>query len=289
MPRNHLSPPVFPCPWAAAWGEDECGLWQALIFRGVRQAFRWLEPGSFLMGSPEDEPEREWAGYEDFKGSETQHSVKLTQGFWLADTTVTQAFWLAVMAGENPSRFQESPNHPVERVSWDDAQAFINNLNSLIPDLYAQLPSEAQWEYTCRAGTTTPFYFGDTISPEQVNYNGNYPYAGAAKGLYREKTVPVQALPANAWGLYEMHGNVWEWSQDAWQKNLGSEPVTDPLTSVAEPGASRVLRGGSWFLHGRDVRSALRPRNAPDDRNDLIGFRLSLGHAELRSSQASGA
>jgi formylglycine-generating enzyme required for sulfatase activity len=264
-------------------------LWQALIFQDVRQVFRWIEPGRFLMGSPENETEREWRGYAEFNGSETQHQVTLSMGFWLADIAVTQALWLAVMAGENPSHFQQSPENPVESVSWDDVQLFIDKLNNLLPGLNAQLPSEGQWEYACRGGTATPFAFGENISPELVNYDGNYPYADAEKGVYREKTVPVQFLPANDWGLYEMHGNVWEWCQDTWQENLGSEPVTDPLNSAADAGASRVLRGGSWYGYGRAVRSAFRSHLASVDRFDYIGFRLSLGHTELRSSQASGA
>ena len=150
-------------------GVDEYGLYVDLAIKGITQRFRWLEPGTFLMGSPETEPER----YED----EVQHSVTLTQGFWLADTTVTQALWQAVM-GNNPSSFQDDKNNPVENVSWDDAQAFIGKLNELIPGLQAKLPSEAQWEYACRAGTTTPFSFGGNITPELVNYNGDFPYAG---------------------------------------------------------------------------------------------------------------
>ncbi|OAI14084.1 MULTISPECIES: formylglycine-generating enzyme family protein [Methylomonas] len=280
MYRNQLSPPLFPCPWACEWGEDAYGLWQTLNYGGVRQVFRWIEPGNFMMGSPADEEEREWSG--GGEGTETQHQVTLTQGFWLADTTVTQAFWLAVLGGENPSGFQDSPEHPVERVSWDDARRFIEALNADVAGLSAQLPSEAQWEYACRAGTATPFSFGNNISPEQVNYDGNYPYAGAEKGVYRWKTVAVKSLPANSWGLYEMHGNLWEWCRDVWQVDLGTAAVVDPLTQGdGTTGGGRVLRGGSWNDFGGGVRSAFRFRYAPDDRDHLIGFRLALGHTEL--------
>ena len=198
--------------WPKPFGEDDYGLYVDVTVKNVSQRFRWLEPGSFWMGSPEHEPEREWSG----EGTETLHPVTLSLGFWLADTTVTQAFWWAVM-GNNPSYFTDDLNNPVEQVSWHDAQAFIDKLNQLLPGLSLQLPSEAQWEYTCRAGTNTPFSFGDNINTEQVNFDGNYPYAGAAKGLYREKTLPVKSLPANPWGLYQMHGNVWEWCADIWQ------------------------------------------------------------------------
>ena len=174
------------------------------------------------------------------------------------------------------------PENPVEMVSWLDMQAFLKKLNRLIPGLWARLPSEAQWEYACRAGTTTPFSFGGDITPEQVNYNGNHPYAGGKKGEYREKTVPVTALPANPWDLYQMHGNVWEWCKDEWRKNLGTSPVSDPENTSADTGddssVARVLRGGSWFGFGRDCRSAIRFRSPADFRYRGIGFRFSLGH-----------
>ena len=178
-PRDHpLFPPQFPANWAVEWGEDGFGLFMVLEVKGVQQRFRWLLPGTFLMGSPEGEPER-WNG-------ETLHRVTLSQGFWLADTACTQALWQAV-TGENPSSFNEDGNNPVENVSWHDAQAFNLKLNSLFPELAARLPTEAEWEYACRAGTVTPFSFGENITPEQVNYNGNHPYNNGPKGLYQGK------------------------------------------------------------------------------------------------------
>ncbi|TAN53775.1 MAG: formylglycine-generating enzyme family protein, partial [Methylococcaceae bacterium] len=164
MNSSALSSPLprpFPSDWASAWGEDEYGLWMALNFRGARQAFRWIAPGSFLMGSPEDEPQR--------NDNETLHPVTLTQGYWLADTACTQALWQALM-GDNPSRFPDDPDNPVENVSWGMAQDFIVRLNAAVPGLHAGLPTEAQWEYACRAGTQTPFAFGANITPERVNY-----------------------------------------------------------------------------------------------------------------------
>ena len=197
-------PPHFPPKWASEWGEDEYGLWIAFTLKGIYQVFRWIPPGTFQMGSPENEKQR----YVE----ETQHQVTLMQGYWLADTTCTQALWKTVMGnGNNPANFKDDNNNPVEQVSWDDIQVFLKKLNELIPGLDATLPTEAQWEYACRAGTTTPFSFGENITPEQVNYHGEYPYANGKKGLYRAKTVPIKSLPANSWGLYEMHGNVWEW------------------------------------------------------------------------------
>jgi formylglycine-generating enzyme required for sulfatase activity len=269
----------------APFGEDAFGVYADLSVKKVTQRFRWIEPGSFWMGSPEDEPEREWSGQELAKDSETRHKVTLSQGFWLADTAVSQAFWQAVM-GDNPSHFKNNPEHPVERVSWQDTQVFTDKLNSLFPGLSAKLPSEAQWEYACRAGTDTPFSFGANISPEQVNYNGKYPYAGVGKGLNRGQTVPVKSLPANPWGLYEMHGNVWDWCEDVWQRQLPAEPVTDPLITKVGGVTARVVRGGSWFDLDMNVRSAIRDWFSPAYCDSYLGFRLALGHAELRPGEA---
>ncbi|OQX09233.1 MAG: hypothetical protein BWK73_23315 [Thiothrix lacustris] len=261
-------------------GTDNYGLYADLTLNNLTQRFRWIEPGTFLMGSPESEAERD--------DDEVQHQVTLTQGFWLADSTVTQSLWQAVM-GKNPSSFTDNANNPVEQVSWNDSQEFIKKLNGLLPGLQAKLPTEAQWEYACRAGTTTPFSFGNNITPEQVNYNGNYSYSNGKKGLYREKTVPVKSLPANPWGLFEMHGNVWEWCQDVWQEKLPASPVIDPEGVAGgdqEAGVERVVRGGSWYDYGRGVRSAIRYRGDPAGRGIDLGFRLALG---LELQLVSGA
>ena len=262
---NHKLPDAFPSPWAREWGQDQFGLFMILEFQGIQHCFRWMRPATFMMGSPEDEPER----YE----GEKQHLVTLTQGFWLSDSVCTQALWQAVMGG-NPSRFQDNINNPAENVSWDDVQRFIEHLNQSQPGLWARLPTEAEWEYACRAGTSTPFSLGDNITTEQVNYYGNYPYAGAAKGEFREKTVPVKSLPANRWGLYEIHGNVWEWCAD-WYGDYESESVVDP--TGPGNGSDRVLRGGSWMYGASDMRSANRGVSTPDGRHGSFGFRLALG------------
>ena len=262
-------PDNFPASWASGWGEDQYGLWMTFNYKGVRHLFRWCEPGTFLMGSPEDEPEREsWE-----TGNETQHPVTLTRGFWIAETPVTQALW-EIFMGDNPSRFKGA-EFPVDSVSWDDAQRFINKLNGIKPELQLCLPTEAQWEYACRARTTTPFYFGENITTDQVNYNGRNPYNDGRQGEYRRRTVEVKSLPPNAWGLYQMHGNVYEWCQDWYATQYPSQPVTDPQGAVS--GTLRVLRGGSWFNDGRYCRSARRNHAAPADRYSPIGFRLSLG------------
>ncbi|MEI7870022.1 MAG: formylglycine-generating enzyme family protein [Candidatus Methylumidiphilus sp.] len=255
-------------------GFDEFGLYADLHVKQATQRFRWIEPGTFQMGSPETEFARE--------DRETQHEVTLTLGYWLADSACTQALWSAV-TGDNPSRFKDDANNPVEQISWNDVDKFIAQINQSVMGLDARLPTEAEWEYACRAGTETPFSFGDTITPEQVNYDGNYPYSGGAKGLYRGKTVPVKSLPPNPWGLYEMHGNVWEWCQD-WFAEFDAMPQTDPLGP--ETGADRVLRGGSWYDFGRNVRSAYRHRLEPDYGYYGFGFRLALGQTGPSQSAA---
>ncbi len=256
-----------PCP-LPGMAQDGWGVYADLKFKEVVQRFRWMEPGSFLMGSPETEPER-------WNDEGPQHRVKLTQGFWLADTACTQALWLAVVGGENPSRFQGEDDLPVESVSWDDVmQQFMPKLQGLLPaGVEATLPSEAQWEYVCRAGTQTPFSFGKQINPEQVNYDGNCPYNGGPKGEYRGKTVPVKALPANSWGLYQMHGNVFEWCFDSRRTYAEGETV-DPLGAVGD--GPRAVRGGSWYAFARYARSAYRYQNGRDDRWNNIGVRVAL-------------
>ena len=232
----------------------------------ARQAFRWVAPGRFLMGSPPGEAQR--------GSAETLHEVTLSRGFWLADTTCTQAFWLAVSPA-NPSHFQAQANNPVENVAWHDAQRFIAELNRRLPGLPARLPTEAEWEYACRAGTTTPFSFGEQVTPAQVNYHGDHPYADGLGGLHRQGTVPAGSLPANPWGLYEMHGNVWEWCAD-WYAEYPTEVQIDPRGPSF--GKMRVLRGGTWSDPARYARSATRSRIEPAYRPRSTGFRIVLGH-----------
>ncbi len=258
-------PKEFPLHWASDWGEDRTyGLWMAFTYKEVRQCFRWIKPGRFMMGSPQDEPER--------VDNEQQHEVFLTEGFWLAETACTQELWEVVM-GENSSKFK-GKQRPVENVNWNECNAFLDKMNGMMDGLDLCLPTEAQWEYACRAGTKTPFSFGDNITTDQANYEGNYPYNNGAKGEYRAETIDVRSLPCNNWGLYEMHGNVWEWCND-WYDDYDIDNVVNPTGPDA--GSKRVLRGGSWFNNARGVRSAYRLFYDPDDRYN-IGFRLSQGH-----------
>jgi formylglycine-generating enzyme required for sulfatase activity len=267
MYRNHLSPLVFPYPWASDWGEDQYGLWIALTYNEVRHAFRWIPLGRFSMGSHTSEKDRyDW---------EDQHQITLSRGFWLAETTVTQALWQAVM-NQNPSHFKGG-QRPVEQISWEDAKDFIDQFNTIHPELQVRLPWEAEWEYACRAGTKTAFNFSDQLSLEKVNYNGHWDKFDFTKAA-KQETANVKSNSCNDWGLYEMHGNVWEWCEDVWQHNLGKESIVDPWNEQSLAGAGRVIRGGSWDGNGRGVRSAIRGRGRPDGRDDDLGFRLALGH-----------
>jgi formylglycine-generating enzyme required for sulfatase activity len=199
----------------------------------------------------------------------------LTQGFWLADTACTQALWLVLVGGSNPSNFTGDLQLPVENVSWADVtEQFLPKLQTLLPaETEAILPTEAQWEYACRAGTATPFSWGNNIHPGLVNYDGDNPYNNGPKGEYRRRTVPVLALPANDWGLYQMHGNVWEWCRDE-KRDYAEGTVVDPTGGIGD--GPRGLRGGSWSNRARRARSAYRDHYVRDYRYPNFGFRIAL-------------
>ncbi|GBC61324.1 hypothetical protein DENIS_2284 [Desulfonema ishimotonii] len=218
--------------------------------------FVFIPPGTLMMGSPEDEPER--------FNNETLHKVTLTKGFYMQTTTVTQEQWKAVM-GNNPSYFKGCGDKcPLENVSWDGAQAFIAKLNQDGSDEY-RLPTEAEWEYACRAGTDTRYYTGN--AEDDLNRAGWY---NANSG---SKTHPAGEKEPNAFGLYDMHGNVWEWCQD-WYGKYPADAVVDPIGP--DDGSFRVRRGGSWFYAAGYCRSAYRYYDSPDYRGNRYGFRLAL-------------
>lgn len=180
---------------------------EIIVVEGVEFNMVDIPGGEFLMGSPEDE----YGRYEN----EEQRFVKVPS-FWMADTLTTQALWQIVM-GENPSYFKNEDTdpaiYPVEQISWYDCQDFIERLNELVPGGGFRLPTEEEWEYACRAGTTTPFWTGETITTEQANFDGHYPYRSEdSTGEYRQRTTPVKLFEPNPWGLYDMHGNLWEWT-----------------------------------------------------------------------------
>jgi formylglycine-generating enzyme required for sulfatase activity len=282
--------------WASEWGEDRYGVFAAFTLGDITQRLRWIPAGRFRMGSPESETEglaqvdygREW-----LRREHPQHDVYITRGFWLFDTPCDQALWQAVM-GDNPSRFQ-SPDRPVEQVSWDDVQVFLARIEERLPGLGLALPTEAQWEHACRAGTDTALYTG----PIEILGARNAPaldpiawYGGNSGEGYeledgedssdwpemqypnpKSGTRPVGLKSPNPWGLYDMLGNVWEWCADGlraydehWQQ--------DPLGPSAA-GADRVIRGGSWDSDARYCRSASRSRGGPDLRFFSLGFRCA--------------
>jgi formylglycine-generating enzyme required for sulfatase activity len=228
---------------------------------GVEMKFNFISPGTFLMGTPEEEEERE--------DDENRHRVHLSRGYFMGLSPVTQEQWLAVM-GNNPSELQGESHLPVEMISWDDCQAFIEKLRQIDSNPY-RLPTEAELENACRAGTTTPFYFGETLSIEQANCNGDVPYGSGQKGANRKKSTPVGMFPPNGWGLFDMHGNVMEWCQD-WLGDYPQGDDTDP--QGPEEGRYRVFRGGSWTFYPLLSRSGFRSWVDPLNRYNNLGFRL---------------
>ncbi|EFK11053.1 conserved hypothetical protein [delta proteobacterium NaphS2] len=227
--------------------------------------FVYIKPGSFMMGSPSSEAGRD--------KDERQHRVTLTNGYYLQTTEVTQGQWERVM-GSNPSHFENCGSGcPVESVSWEDCQKFIQKLNGMEGTGKYRLPTEAEWEYAAKAGTKTPFYTGDCLSTGQANYDGNHPGNACSKGEYRKKPVVVGSFAPNGWGLYDMHGNVWEWCQD-WYGDYPSGSVTDPKGPSG--GSIRVFRGGGWRLIAGSCRSANRNWNSPGIRFNNVGFRLAF-------------
>jgi formylglycine-generating enzyme required for sulfatase activity len=218
------------------------------------------------MGSPKTEKEREsWK-----KGVESpQHQVTVP-AFFMAKYPVTQVQWQAIM-GNDPSYFK-GENRPVEQVSWEEAVEFCQRLSEKTGKTY-HLPSEAEWEYACRAGTTTPFYFGEMITTDLVNYDGNFPYGSAPKGVYRGETTDVGSFPPNAFGLYDMHGNVWEWCADLWHDNYEGAPSDGSVWKEAGDEGLFVLRGGSWDSGAGGTRSAFRNRDSQTFRSAIFGFR----------------
>ena len=233
----------------------------------IGMTFVRIPAGTFTMGSPADEPGRD--------NDETQHQVTISRPFSLQTTEVTQGQWKTVMGG-NPSYFKDCGDPcPVEQVSWNDVQEFIRKLNEREGTNKYRLPTEAEWEYAARAGTTTPFHTGSCLTTDQANFDGNYPLSGCSKGEFRQKTVRAGNFAPNAWGLYDMHGNVWEWCQD-WKGDYPSGSVTDP--EGPSSGSGRVLRGGSWLGDAKLCRSALRLDGDPTVRDGSVRFRLVRTH-----------
>lgn len=262
------------------------------ISNSLKMDFMYISAGTFIMGSSAREQQRE--------DGEKQHQVTLTKGFYIqsAETTVGQwrAYvqdtgfktdaekigyswtWTGIEWKETKKRYWDKPGfpqtdeHPVTCVSWNDTQAFIKWLSRKEGKTY-RLPTEAEWEYACRAGTETPFSVGKCLG-DNANYDGRYPYADCPKGKYRKGTVPVASFAPNPWGLYDVHGNVWEWCQDIYDEEAYKDNATDPLTLGKYK--ERVFRSGSWVSYERYCRSANRNWEVPDTGYFDLGFRLVM-------------
>ncbi|WP_333316947.1 SUMF1/EgtB/PvdO family nonheme iron enzyme [Microcoleus sp. B4-C1] len=229
--------------------------------KGVKLEMVHIPAGSFMMGSPSGEGN---------DNERPQHQVTFAQPFYIGKYPITQKQWQAVM-GYNPSDFKGA-KRPVEQVAWNDAVSFCQRLSKKTGKNY-RLPSEAEWEYACRAGTSTAFHFGETITPDLVNYDGNNPYGSAPKRLYRQETTAVGSFPPNTFGLYDMHGNVWEWCADPWHGDYNGAPSDG---SSWETGGNdyRVQRGGSWNNNAVDCRAADRHNSAGYSYIRNRGFRV---------------
>ncbi|WP_346341716.1 formylglycine-generating enzyme family protein [[Phormidium] sp. ETS-05] len=223
-------------------------------------------PGNtFTMGTPDSEPNRQ-------SNEGPQHQVTVPS-FYLAKYPITQAQYQAIM-GQNPSQFKGS--RPASRAGiLEQCRRILPKTRPKTGFAY-RLPSEAEWEYACRAGTTTPFYFGDTITTDLANYDGNQTYGNGPKGEFRQKTTPVGSFPPNAWGLYDMYGNVWEWCQDVWHDNYNNAPTDGSAWETGGNPNIRVLRGGSWNNDPRDCRSGQRNRYDWVSGSNDYGFRVAV-------------
>ena len=269
-----------PPKWASAWGRDKYGAWVEFTIgvvvdesvpgtSTITQRMRWIPPGTFLLGSPDVEGGR-------FTDEGPQHQVTLTRGFWMFDTPVTQEMWRAVI-GDNPSTFR-GDRLPVEKVNWVDAQGFLERLNARFGEVMFVLPTEAQWEYACRGGTMTAYSFGNDskMLDDYAWYSANS----------SSKTHPVATKKCNPWGLFDMHGNVWEWCQDFWSGDHSTAGNVDP--TGPERGHSRVLRGGSWNLGAQSARSAYRDYFVPGFRDFIIGFRCAQVQGGAEPTEEDG-
>ncbi|MFZ0429583.1 MAG: formylglycine-generating enzyme family protein [Acidobacteriota bacterium] len=225
--------------------------------------FLYVPPGSFRMGSEREVPGRQ--------ADETAHEVTLTRGFYLGKYEVTQQQWITVME-HNPSQFQDCGLRcPVETVSYLKIREFIDRLQVRSPGNRFRLPTEAEWEFACRAGTDTAFSTGNHLSTDQANFDGRFPYADQPPGTYLGSPSPVGSYPPNPWGFYDLHGNVWEWCAD-WYAPYPAGALTDP--GGPAQGELHVIRGGSWYFDANSARSALRYTHRPQDDGFSLGFRL---------------
>ncbi len=238
------------------------------LYQGLDLEMIALPGGMFRMGT---------LGTQGYDDERPVHQVTVAP-FLMSKYLITQAQWRAIM-GTPHGRFS-GDRLPIERVSWHDAGRFCERLAKRTQRTY-RLPSETQWEYACRAGTSTPFHFGETITTEVANYNGEFGYRAEATGVYRHTTTPVDQFPPNAFGLHDMHGNLWEWCADAWHDSYDGAPTDDRGWHANAKGAYRVARGGCWHDIPGVCRSAARLKVDAHDAEEFIGFRVVLNSLEL--------
>ncbi len=285
--------PVRPA-WATAVGKDRCGYHATVRIGTFSQRMRWIPPGSYVMGC--EIGEEKWSfDYETarFKKTgailefrvrnESAHPVSITRGFWMADTEVTQELWQLVM-GENPSHCNDNVRNPVDSISWTSTQEFLRKVSLAVKGCEARLPTEAEWEYACRAGTLTRWWWGD--DPKQFTKNENIADASFRKGNYIRmelamvendgfmQSAPVASFRPNPWGLYDMSGNVAEWCSDWYSGDHEVSHLVDPVG--APRGEHRIVRGGRWFEGVHEARSAYRTSNKPDAQKTSLGMRFVI-------------
>ena len=260
-------------PWACEWGNDHFGTWMTLSILNFDYKFRWIPPGTTVIGDNRTH-------VQDCK---PEHFVHFEIGFWIGETTVSKLFWSSVERSKSSDLINEQ--HPMVFVSWSDVQSFIENLNIHHPYLHLSLPNEYQWEYACRAGQNTRYFFGDRISREQAHFRNEH------------GTIAIKEKPKNKWGLYQMHGNVWEWcnnsfdpnSYKAYQKHQKSEnPIDSNNIEFHETDLKKAIRGGGWYNKASLLSSGFRRGLDKDFSADDLGFRLySPAHNPEKSNSAA--
>jgi len=225
--------------------------------------FAWIPPGRYRIGSPPEEPEHE--------AQEALHDVVLARGFWIGRREVTQAEWAALMPPPRRGFARIDPRAPAENVDWFEAQRLAARLAERSPGERFRLPTEAEWEIACRAVASTAYATGARLASDQANYDGRYPLPGQPPGEFLGRTAAASSYPPNAWGLFDLHGNVWEWTLDD-HCPYPEGTAADPLAACAS--GLKVIRGGSWLFNADSARCAVRYTHAPRDRGPSLGLRL---------------
>jgi formylglycine-generating enzyme required for sulfatase activity len=251
--------------------KHRCQTYVEKLTDGINLEMVLIPAGMFGMGTP---------GLSEFTEEHPHHMARVPS-FLMSKYPVTQEQWKVVMGWEPPYR-SKGPKHPADRISWKNAIEFCKRLSKKTGYDY-RLPSEAEWEYTCRAGTSTPFHYGDTLTTDLANYVGDHTYQSGPKGVYRHGSTDVGSFPPNAFGLYDMHGNVWEWCADNWHDNYVGAPTNGSAWENGNKSTDRVMRGGSWHEPPINCRSATRLKMNENESDDFFGFRVALTSLERQT------